>query len=114
MKRKGFGLVRPALVALGLMISTQASAANHIGTINWIELWSNGNVAFTLNGTSPACTPAHFILNVSSPGTKNRYALLLALKAQGTTVTIVSSGCGPAEGYSPSAQYAIVDYMYYY
>jgi hypothetical protein len=36
----------------------------------------------------------------------------MALKAQGTTVTVSSSGCGPAEGYG--ANYGIVDYLYYY
>ena len=108
-----FGRLRSAMVSLGLLMAAQAGAATHIGTINWIEVWPNGNVAFTLNGTSPtSCSPPQFILNASNPGTKNRYALLLTLKAQGLTVTISSGSCGPAEGYG--SNYAVVDYMYYY
>jgi hypothetical protein len=100
------------IIAIATLLSSQCLAANYIGTIEWIEVWPNGNVAFRMTNAAPPCSPQQFILNASKPGTKNMYALLVALKAQGTTVTVSSSSCGPAEGYG--SNYAIVDYMYYY
>lgn len=95
-----------------LLMAAPSFSANYVGTIDWIEVWPNGNVAFKLKNTTLPCNPQQFILNASQPGTKNMYALLVALKAQVTTVTISSSTCGPAEGYG--SNYALVDYMYYY
>ena len=92
-----------------LVLAMQAQAASYTGTIIWIEVWPNGNVAFTVSGVTLPCTPQQFILNGSNPGTKNQYALLLTLKSQGKPVRISSSTCGPAEGYG--ANYALVDYM---
>jgi hypothetical protein len=110
--RRASRVVKSIVVAMAAFFSAQSAAANYIGTIEWIEVWPNGNVAFRLSNVTLPCTPQQFVLNASRPGTKNMYALLVALKAQGTTVTISSSSCGPAEGYG--ANYALVDYMYYY
>jgi hypothetical protein len=96
-----------AAVALGL----QAHAANYTGTISWIEVWPNGNVAFAVTGVTLPCALQQFVLNGSNPGTKNQYALLLTLKSQGKPVRISSSTCGPEEGYG--ANYALVDYLYF-
>jgi hypothetical protein len=100
-------LLGVAALAVGL----QARAASYTGTINWIEVWPNGNVAFTVTGASPPCTPQQFVLNAGNPGTKNLYALLLTLKSQGKPVRVASTVCGPADGYGLS--YALVDYLYF-
>jgi hypothetical protein len=96
-----------AALALGM----EAHAASYTGAINWIEVWPNGNVAFSVAGAAPPCGLQQFVLNVSNPGTKNAYALLLTLKSQGKPVRVSSSSCGPAEGYNPNSSYALVEYV---
>jgi hypothetical protein len=79
------------------------------GNVLWLEVWSSGNVAFTLTGVTAPCN-GQFLINASSPGIKNIYAALLAAKHAGTAVGVHQSICGPAEGYGGS--YALVDYLY--
>src|SRR5687767_7408293 len=38
-----------------LAISRLAAASTHTGTVAMLELWPNGNVAFTLNGVTLPC-----------------------------------------------------------
>ena len=110
MKRTMKRFARIALPGIAAFaIGMQAQAASYTGTIGWIEVWPNGNVAFVVTGAAPPCAPQQFILNASNPGTKNQYALLLTLKSQGKPVRVSSSVCGPAEGYG--ANYALVEYL---
>jgi hypothetical protein len=97
--------------AIALAFGMQVQAASYTGTISWIEVWPNGNVAFTVTGATLPCTLQQFVLNASNPGTRNHYALLLTLKSQGKPVRVSSSTCGPAEGYG--SNYALVDYMFF-
>ena len=90
----------------------QAQAVSYTGTIEVIEVWRNGNVAFRLNGVSSSCATGNWIvLNKSADGTKNMYATLLAAKVSGKQVRVYSSGCAPAENYG-STPYVQVDYLY--
>ena len=100
-------LFTTALLALGT--SSSALATNFTGTVDMLETWPSGNVAFTLNGATGPCN-GQFILNHSSAGTKNLYALLLAAKSTGKQVMVVQSTCGAADGYGGS--YGLVDYLY--
>jgi hypothetical protein len=97
------------LVAAGaLTCSGVASAATYTGLVTMLEIWQSGNVAFILAGAAP-CN-GQFIINVSSPGTKNMYAALLAAKQAGKPIRVSQTICGAAEGYGGS--YALVDYLY--
>ena len=110
------GLVRRAInsfAALALLSSISANAASSFaGTVTWIEVWRNGNIAFRLSdATSTTTCNGQFILNASSPGTKNQYAALLASKKTGVPISVYSyAPCGPADNYGSS--YIIVDYLY--
>ena len=90
---------------------SSAQAANSIGTIDNLEVWSTGNIGFTLRPAVTSCN-GQFILNVSTAGTKNQYALLLAAKTKGVQVQVLGTGCGPAEGYTGAATYNLVSYIY--
>ena len=105
------GAVLAAAMSLGIAPSANAQAATYTGLVEWLEVWTNGNVAFRLAGVSGTCTSHQtFVLNHSAPGTKNQYAALLAGKHAGKPIRIYSSGCGPAENYGNS--YVQVDYLY--
>ena len=98
------------LIALSVFLAIRpALAASHIGTVAMLEVWPSGNVAFTLSVTVPTCNQ-QFVLNVSSLGTKNLYAALLAAKTSGRQVRVDTSACGPAEGYGEN--YNVVSYLY--
>lgn len=99
---------RLLVAVVGCAVASLAFAASHTGQVTTLEVWTSGNVAFTLAGATP-CN-GQFILNVSSAGTKNQYAALLAAKQSGKPVRIYSGSCGPAEGYG--GNYALVDYLY--
>jgi hypothetical protein len=87
-----------------------ASASTHDGTVAQLEVWPNGNVAFTLNGATVPCN-GQAIVNASQAGVKNLYAALLSAKIAGKPVRLWTSVCGPADGYYPSVLYATVDYL---
>jgi hypothetical protein len=89
------------LIALGLLMSGLAHAADVTGKVDMIEIWSNGNVAITLAAAIPGCN-GQLILNASSPSTKNIYAAVLAAKHADRSIRIVTNGCGAAEGYGGS------------
>jgi hypothetical protein len=87
-----------------------ASAAEYTGTVAMLEVWSNGNVAFSLSVAAPTCNQ-QFVLNKSNPGTKNLYAALLAAKHTGRPIRVITeASCGPAEGYGGS--YNLPIYVY--
>jgi hypothetical protein len=92
-------------------ISNSAIAAEHTGTVAMLELWPNGNVAFTLNGATLPCN-GQLIVNGGSDGAKNMYAALLSAKMAGRQIRVVTTTCGPAAGYNPSVLYTLVDYLY--
>lgn len=112
MCRKPASCASVVFSCLALLAAAQSQATNYTGTVNWIEVWPSGNVAFTLSGVTPACSTAQFIINKSNDGAKNLYALLLTAKASGNSIMVSQSVCGPAEGYGSS--YAIFDYLYTY
>jgi hypothetical protein len=101
-----------AIVLVSVLTTLNVSpvyAADITGTVAMLEVWRNGNVAFTLSAPISECNQ-QFILNVSSPGTKNMYAALLAAKKTGAPVRVYTGGCGLAEQYGGS--YNIVEYLY--
>jgi hypothetical protein len=86
------------ITALALF-STPALATQYTGNVSLLEVWKNGNVAFSLLPSAPGCN-SQFILNVSASGTKNQYAALLAAKTKGTPIAVYVTGtCIAAEGY---------------
>lgn len=90
-----------AAAALSLF-SVPALAAQYTGYVSILEVWKNGNIAFSLNPSVPTCN-AQFILNASAPGTKNQYAVVLAAKRTGTQIAVyISDTCIAAEGYGAS------------
>lgn len=110
-KSKIGGAIFAATVALGFTAPASAQVATLTGLVEWLEVWTNGNVAFRLSGVTSTCTSHQtLILNKSSPGTSNQYAALLAAKHAGKQIRVSSSGCGPAENYGNS--YVQVDYLY--
>jgi hypothetical protein len=99
------------LVLLGVACSFPAAASTHTGTVAMLELWPNGNVVFTLDGTTLPCL-GQAVVNQSSGGVKNIYAALLSAKLSNRTVQLNTGGCVAADGYNPSVLYARVDYLY--
>lgn len=98
-----------ALLAGAATANAQSVPASYQGTVSWIEIWKNGNVAFTLNASGLPCN-GQFILNKSDPGLKNQYAALVTAKSTGGTVRVWAAQCLPAEEYG--ASYAEVTYLY--
>jgi len=83
------------------LASSSALADQYTGYVSVLEVWKNGNVAFSLSPAIPGCN-SQGILNASAPGTKNQYAALLAAKASHTQVSVYVTGtCIVAEGYGP-------------
>jgi len=99
------------LALFGIASAFPAVASTHTGTVSMLELWPNGNVVFTFNGTTLPCL-SQAVVNQSSGGAKNIYAALLSAKLSSRTVQLSTSGCVPADGYNPSVLYAKVDYLY--
>ena len=86
-----------ALITTALA-SISARAANISGTVDMLEVWTTGNVSFTLSTAVGSCN-GQFILNVSNPGTKNIYAMLLAARHAGKQVRVYTSDvCIAADG----------------
>jgi hypothetical protein len=104
-----FNLRSIAVAAAGacaLTFAPLANATSYSGTVSLLEVWPNGNIAFSLSGATLPCN-GQAILNKSQDGTKNMYAALLAAKHTGKTVSIEVTGCGTADGYYPNVLYAI-------
>lgn len=102
-------IIRIAFTAGLLTAPLTLPAAAVVGTVDQLELWRGGNVGFTLSTSVSACN-GQFILNASTPGTRNLYTALLSAKLTGTRVDVRYTGCGAAEGYGGS--YNLVDYLY--
>ena len=110
-KSKILATVFAAFTALGFAAPANAQAVTYTGLVEWLEVWTNGNVAFRLAGVTATCTSHQtFVLNKSAAGTTNQYAALLAAKHAGKPIRIYSPGCAPAENYGNS--YLQVDYLY--
>lgn len=95
------------------LASTQSLAAGVLtGQVGMLEVWRNGNIAFTLNpGVDTGCQAAgQFILNASEPGTRNQLAVLITAKASRKQVQVYIRSCGAAAGYG--GDYAIPEYLY--
>jgi hypothetical protein len=81
------------------LASGAAFADQYTGSVSILEVWKNGNIAFSLLPAVPGCN-SQMILNASAPGTKNQYAALLAAKNTHTQVSVYVTGtCIAAEGY---------------
>jgi hypothetical protein len=101
-------MVRSAFCMLALL-SSEVRAGDFTGTIDWLEVWRSGNVAFTLSPAITSCN-GQVILNLSDPGLKNMFATILAAREAGRAVRVYTTACGPAEGYGGS--YNIPLYIY--
>src|SRR5690349_13682917 len=106
-------MVKILLLALAAWISVVsiARADNFTGSIDMLEVWKSGNVAFTLTTSTGTCN-GQFMINgtTGDPGAKNIYAAVLAAKKTGSPVRVYTSGCGPADGYG--GNYNLVLYLY--
>ena len=113
MSKRGLRPFELAFLATIAVFPSLGNAANYTGKVSLLEVWPNGNVAFSLTGVAGPGLPCNgqVVVNKSVPGVKNMYAALLAAKHTGKQVTVVSSSCGPADDYSPSVLYNIVDYL---
>ena len=84
------------------------------GTIDVLEIWKTGNVAFTLSPTVASFCGGQFVVNASAPGSRNLVATLIAAKSAGKPIRIVSyvdvSGCITADGYGGT--YIDPNYIY--
>jgi hypothetical protein len=102
-----------AFCAAMLTVGTPAKAdVSYTGTIEVIEVWKLGNVAFRLNGASVTCANNNWmVINKSAAGAKNLYAALIASKLAGKAIRVSAYGCGPADDYGPTP-YLVVDYLY--
>jgi len=113
-----------ALVVAGTVLTSSLAQAQTVtvpqtlsysGKVSWLEVWTTGNISFRLQGVSNTCAPANahtFVVNRSAVGAKNVYAAILAAKLAGVSVTVWSSGCGPAETFGAQTLYVQVDYTY--
>jgi phosphoglycerate-specific signal transduction histidine kinase len=80
------------------------------GTVAMLEVWANGNVAFTLNASVPTCN-GQFVINASlAQAAKNIYAAVLAAKKTGTPIRVITSACGTADNYG--GNYNLPDFVY--
>lgn len=97
------------MAAVWLSLSGNAFAAYYTGTVDMLEVWTNGNIAFTLNTTGVPCN-GQFIINQSWVGAKNFYAMLIAAKTADREVSVYNVQCGFADG--TAVNYALVAYLY--
>jgi hypothetical protein len=102
-----------AALAAALAVSTPAIAdVSYTGTIEVIEVWKQGNVAFRLSGITGTCANNNWmVVNKSAPGAKNMYAALVASKLAGKAIKVAAFGCAPAEEYG-TTPYLVIDYLY--
>jgi hypothetical protein len=104
-------LVMTAVVST--ILQHPSHAASFTGKIDMLEVWSSGNIAFTLQ-TSPGYCNNQFIVNKAVPGAKNFSAVLFAAKTLGRQIRIYSyvdtAGCVAAESYG--GNYISPSYIY--
>ena len=100
---------RSLFTASLLFFAGIANSADVTGKIEMIEVWANGNIAFSFYPPMGVCNN-QVILNASIGSTKNIYAAILAAKHADRSVRVVTNGCGPAEGYGGS--YNLPLYVY--
>lgn len=111
-------ILAASVLASGLVQAqtvTVPQTQSYSGRVSWLEVWTTGNISFRLEGVSNTCAPANghtFVVNRSAVGAKNVYAAVLAAKLAGVSITVWSSGCGPAETFGGQTLYAQVDYTY--
>ena len=106
-----FRLRKETLAVLTLVFSVNVNAAEFTGTITWMEVWRNGNIAFKLSDSASASScNGQFILNASDAGARNQYAVLLAAKLNEGQVQVNTYACGQADSYG--GNYNIVEYLY--
>jgi hypothetical protein len=81
-----------ALIAVALTLAAVPASAyvTYTATIDQLEVWLSGNVAFTLTGVTTGYCNNSFIVNSSDPGAKNLTAALFAAKAQGKPIRVTS------------------------
>ena len=92
-----------------LLSATALGTTTPQGKINMLEVWQNGNAAFTLSPPASTCN-GMFILNKSDPGMKSQLAVIVTAKASGRPVQVQSNGCVAAENYGES--FNSVNYLY--
>lgn len=108
---RGVSKWRVSLASVALVAALAAWPAHadvFLGTVSMLEVWRNGNVAFTLNTSVGTCNQ-QFVINASAPGAKNQYAAVLSAKTTGRRIRVDTSGCGPADNYGSS--YNIPEYI---
>jgi hypothetical protein len=104
MKGKGCHLARVGRRALlclipATLLVTTANAGSATGTVNMVEVSSIGGTFVQLNISptfywEPACpTPGLAYLPSSDPLYSSFLATMLAAQANGTTITVTTSGC---------------------
>jgi hypothetical protein len=102
------------LTALIALTAGPVHAVTFEGRVAMLEVWTSGNVAFTLASVTPGYCNNQFIVNVSFPGAKNLIATLLAAKSQERRIRVMSSvdsaGCTAADSHGGS--YIKPDYLY--
>lgn len=99
-----------ALIAVALLCaSVSAKATDYTGVVAMLEVWRNGNIAFSLRPAIGDCN-GQVILNKSDPGFKNLYAAIMVAREAGRQVLVRSYSCGQAENYG--GNYVIPDYIY--
>jgi len=103
--------IRSILAVTLLFGGGPAVAADYTGTVNMLEVWRTGEVAFTLATTVGTCN-GQFIINPSwNDAAKTLYAAVLAAKSKGAPVRVITSSCGPADSV-PRASYNVPTYLY--
>lgn len=98
---------RWSLAALGSVSLAVAplvcTGVTYTGTVDMLEIWKSGNVAFSLLPAVTGYCNGQFIVNASALGSKNLVATLIAAKTAGKPVRVYSTadttGCVAADGY---------------
>jgi hypothetical protein len=83
--------------------------AYYTGNVIWLEVWKNGNVAFTLATSGVPCN-GQFVINGGLEGARNAYAALLGAKLADKPLRVYVGSCVTPPGTSGS--YADVNYLY--
>jgi type 1 fimbria pilin len=113
-RRLGIAFAAAALAVVlfaGAYAQAQSIDNSFSGNVRWLEVWKNGNVAFTIDVANPPCG-GQFLINISNgvDGAKNAYAALLGAKLSQRPVRIYVETCTTAAGVAFS--YADVTYLY--
>lgn len=84
------------VLALVVLASGAALASNNAGNIGSIA-GANGSIVYVnivnpSNGYAACAKQNRYVINITSTGGKSMYAIALAAKATGQTVTIIGAG----------------------